>query len=82
MILINGNYIVPHSGSTGQVLPLQTNPAYDDPRAVTNTSDRNSNKKISVNKNPAYQDIHFIQTNTPDYENIQQTTTPDYETVM
>ena len=59
----------PSSGSTGQVLPLQTNPAYDDPRAVT-SSDRNSNKKISVNKNPAYQDINSIQTNTPAYENV------------
>ena len=31
IINYNGNYIVPHSGSTGQVLPLHTNPAYDDP---------------------------------------------------
>ena len=64
----------PSSESTGQVLPLQTNPAYDVPRDVTNTrisSDRNSNKKISVNKNPAYQDIHFIQTNTPDYDTLR-----------
>ena len=74
-----------HSRSTGQTLPLQINPAYDDPRTITNTrifSDRNSNKKISVNKNPAYQDIHSIQTNTPDYENVQQITTPVYETLM
>ena len=54
----------PSSGSTGQVLPLQTNPVYDVPIAVT-PSDRNS--KVSVNKNPAYQDIHSIQTNIPDY---------------
>ena len=43
------------------------NPAYDDPITVTNTrifSDRNSNKKILVNKNPAYQDIQSIQPNT------------------
>ena len=56
-----------------------------DPRAVTDTkisSDRNSNKKISVNKNPAYQDIRCIQTNTPAYENVQQTTTPNYENVQ
>ena len=74
-----------HSRSTGQTLPLQINPAYADPRAVTNTrisSDRNSNNKISVNKNPAYQDIHSIQTNTSVYENVQQTTIPVYETVM
>ena len=53
-------YIHPHSGSL-------------DPRAVTDTKisrDRNSNKKISVNKNPTYQDIHSIQTNTPVYETV------------
>ena len=74
-----------HSRSTGQTLPLQINPAYDDPRTITNTrisSVRNSNKKILVNKNPAYQDIHSIQTNTPVCENVQQTTTPVYENVM
>ena len=59
----------PSSGSTGQILPLQTNPAYDDPRAVT-SSDRNSNTKISVNKNPAYQDIHSIQNDTPVYDSV------------
>ena len=37
---------------------------------------------MSVNKNPAYQDIQSIQTNTLVYENVQQTTTPVYETVM
>ena len=59
----------PSSGSTGQILPLQTNPVYDVPRAVT-SSDRDSNRKISVNKNPAYQDIHSIQTNTPVYDSV------------
>ena len=52
---------------------------------ATNTkihSDRNSNINISVNKNPPYQDIHSIQTNTPDYENVQQTTTPVNETLV
>ena len=60
----------PLSESTGQVL---SNPAYDDRGIVNNTrisSDRNSNKKISVNKNPAYQDIHSIQAKTPDYETL------------
>ena len=68
-----------------KVANLQINPAYDDRRTITNTrisSDRNYNKKISVNKNPAYQDIHSIQTNTHVYENVQQTITPVYETVM
>ena len=63
----------PSSESPGQVQNLQINPAYDDPRTITNiriSSDRNSNKKISVNKNPAYQDIHSLQTNTPDYESL------------
>ena len=32
--------------------------------------------------NPPYQDIHSIQTNTPDYENLQQTTTPVNETLV
>ena len=54
------------SGLTGQELPLQTN-VYDIPIAVT-SSDRNS--KISVNKNPAYQDIHSIQTDTPVYDSV------------
>ena len=54
----------PSSESTRQVLPLRTNPVCDVPINVT-SSDRNS--KISVNKNPAYQDIHSIQTNIPDY---------------
>ena len=57
----------PSSGSIGQVLPLRTNPVYDVPIAVT-SSDRNS--KILVNKNPAYQDIHSIQTNTPVYDSV------------
>ena len=57
----------PSSESTGQVLPLQTNPVYDVPIAVT-SSDINS--KISVNKNPAYQDIHSIQTYTPFYDSV------------
>ena len=60
----------PSSESTGQVL---SNPAYDDCGTVNNTrisSDGNSNKKISVNKNPAYQDIHSVQTNTPDYDTV------------
>ena len=63
----------PSSDSPEQVLPSQINPAYADPQAVTNTgisSDRNSNKKILVNKNPAYQDIHFIQTNSSGYETV------------
>ena len=54
------------SGLTGQELPLQTN-VYDIPIAVT-SSDRNS--KISVNKNPAYQDIQSIQTDTPVYDSV------------
>ena len=37
---------------------------------------------MSVNENPAYQDIHSIQTNTPVYDTVQQTTTPIYDTVM
>ena len=64
------NYIVLCSGSADRGIATNTRIS----------SDRNSNKKISVNKNPPYQVIHSIQTNTF-YENVQQTTTPD-ETLM
>ena len=60
----------------GQSLSVQTNPAYADPRDITNTiisSERSFNHRVLLNKNPAYQDIHSIQTNTPVYETIQQT---------
>ena len=56
-------------------------------------NERSFNHRVLLNKNPAYQDIHSIQTNTPvyetvqqiaipGYENVQQTTTPVYETLM
>ena len=44
------------------------------------SSDRNANKKVLVNKNPPYQDVYSIQTNTG-YENEQQAT-PFDETLM
>ena len=69
----------------GQSLSVETNPAYADPRDITNTiiaNERSFNHRVLLNKNPAYQNIHSIQTNASVYETVQQTTTPVYENVQ
>ena len=66
-------------------VPVQTNPAYADPRDITKTiipSERSFNHRVLLSKNPAYQDIHSIQTNTPVYDTVRQTTAPVYLTVI
>ena len=66
---------------SGQSVPVQTNPAYVDPRDITNTiisSEIRFNHKVLLSKNPAYQDIHSIQTNTSVYDTVRQTTAPVY----
>ena len=79
VLCLNEHYIF-----SGKSLSVETNPAYADPRDITNTiisSERSFNHRVLLNKNPAYQDIHSIQANTPGYATIQQTTTPVYENV-
>ena len=65
-----------------QSVSVQTNPAYADPRDTIILSERSFNHRVLLSKNPAYQDIHSIQTNTPVYDTVRQTTAPVYLTVI
>ena len=58
----------PSSESTEQVLPLQIMMIHD---LLPILEYPVIGILISVNKNPAYQDIHSIQTNTPVYETLR-----------
>ena len=48
--------------------PIQISLVYNDSRVGTNT---NSNERFPVISNPAYEDTHPLQANTPIYENVQ-----------